>query len=100
MTPLRIVLGLNGIVLLLVYVSTGVFNYWGQARTVALTAPFLISAMNLCLGVLSLILMGLLKIAKSDGAALADKYMQTFMISFGVGFAYGIPACMFGINLK
>jgi len=98
MTPLRIVVALNGIIILSVYACAYTFNYGGEAKLIALLAPFVISVINLCLGVLSLLLVGILKLTKSDNTALADKYMQAFMIGFGITFAYGVPACLFGMQ--
>lgn len=93
MTPLRIVLGLNGLALLAGYATAYTFNYGGEALLAAIVAPFVISGINLCLGFATLILMGILKTARRDTATTADKYMQAFMISFGVVFAFAVPAC-------
>ena len=93
MTPLRVVLGLNVLVVLASYAAAYTFNYGGDAQFIAVLAPFTIATVDLCLGVLCLILMGILNVTGHKAAMLTDKYMQAFMISFGVVFAFAVPAC-------
>lgn len=98
MTPLRLIGIVNGFILLVVYAFAYVPGGDGTSKIVALLAPFVLAVIDLCLGLLCVVLMLALKRSDPTGSALADQCMQAFMIAFAVTFAFGIPACFYGLS--
>lgn len=98
MKPLAIILGLNALILVGLYAEAYAPGSNSSDKGVILFAPFALSAINLCLGLLSVVVMFVLKRVDKTAAAVADKSMQAFMIAFGLVFAFGVPACFLGLS--
>ena len=98
MTPLRLIAGINVFILLLVYAVASLPGIDQTPKIVALFAPFILSMLDLVLGILCIIRMNGLRRTDPPAAVLADKAMQAFMISCAATFTFGIPACLFGLS--
>lgn len=99
MKPLVIVLGLNALFLAALYAEAYGPGADGSEKGAVLFAPFVVSAVNLCLGLVCVVIMLVLKgLGRTAAAAVADKFMQAFVIAFGVVLAFAVPACFIGIS--
>jgi hypothetical protein len=98
MTPLRFIGTANALILLVVYAFAYLPGGDGTGKIAALLAPFILSGLNLCLGLFCVVLMFALKRGDPTGSALADRSMQAFMITCAAVFAFGIPACFYGLS--
>jgi hypothetical protein len=98
MTSFISVFGLNLVVLVMLYAEA--YGPGGNSadKGIALFAPFLISAINLCLGLLCLVLMLLFRRTNPTASATADKFMQAFIIAFGAILVFAVPACFYGLS--
>jgi len=98
MKPLIAVLGLNGFILAMMYFEAYGPGGNSAARGVTVFAPFVQAVVNLCLGLLCVVAMLVLRRIDKAAAAIAEKFMQAFVIAFGVIFAFGIPACFYTLS--
>ncbi len=102
LTPFRVILGLNAVVVLgglvIAYGSGAMHN--GNGKVITLLMPFIISLIDLALGLACVVLMLALRLVNREASAVADKYMQAFMASFGLVLIIAVPACFAGIGMN
>lgn len=98
MKPFIAVFGINLIILVMLYAEAYGPHGNSTEKGVALFAPFVLSAINLCLGLLCIVVMLILKRTNASAAATADKCMQAFIIAFGAILSFAVPACVYGIS--
>jgi hypothetical protein len=102
LTPFRVILGLN----LIVVVAGLVIAYGGGAmhdnggKIVTLLMPFAVSLIDLVLGIACLVLMPILRLVSREASAGAKTYMQAFMASFGLVLIIAVPACFAGMGIS
>jgi len=96
--PFAVVGGVHAIILtgiyLLAYRTT---NNNGAEKIIAILAPFALAAIDLCLGLLCTVLMLDLRRRGNPAHLVAEKYMQAFVIAFGVMTSISVPACILGV---
>lgn len=98
-TPFRVIAAINAVaVLSVLFIGYGSGDPNGKAM--ALLGPFVIAALDLCAGIICVVLMGVFALFNKGAQALADKCMQAFMICFGVVLCISVPACFAGLGLK
>ncbi|ESQ86321.1 hypothetical protein AEAC466_03735 [Asticcacaulis sp. AC466] len=98
MTPLKIVVIANAVIWGLTLIVDCLPIHNGAAKGGALMWPFILSMIDLVLGFICLIIMGLTK--NSFGRALADSFMQGFMISFAIMLLVAVPTCFWAIGVR
>lgn len=93
LTPFRVILGVNAIVVLGSLVVTG-------NKAITLLMPFVVSLLDLVLGIACLVLMLVLRLVNREASAAAGTYMQAFMASFGLVLIIAVPACFVGMGIN
>ncbi|MDV6330501.1 hypothetical protein [Asticcacaulis sp. 201] len=98
MTPLKAIVIVNAVILGLILIVDCIPNKDGSAKVAALTWPFGLSLIDLGLGLICIIAMGVTK--DPEKRAAADSTMQGFMISFAMMLLLAVPACFWAIGVR
>lgn len=92
--PWRLVLIINGVLALGIFACVMATNSGNSAvQTLGFAMAIILPLTNLALGLLSLILMAILQYVDPPSGKVADRFMQTFMIGFGVALFITVPSC-------
>ena len=101
-TPFRIILLINAVIvfggLFLSYGSGAVHSESDKVYT--LLMPFVVSLIDLMLGLVCVVLMLVLRAVDRKASAVADTYMQAFMSAFGLVLIVAVPACFNTLTMR
>jgi len=98
LTPLRVILGINAVVVLGGLVVAYTPRHDANSAIGGMILPFTVSLIDLVIGLVFLVTMMGMRLTDPEGAAMADKCMQAFMISFAMVLIFAVPACFFGMT--